>query len=234
MTRSGRIRDAGRMRAATQRILAITFSALLVTTACSSTSDTTPPATTATNPTTTTTSEAPTTTSALATTTEAPPDTTEPVPTTTTPPPATNPGDPNWVEIVQELLVTLHSINEKPVASRIDEFCLPGENDCQSTFGQDIQAFIDNGWHTQGVPDPIVLTAELTSTAEDLPVDEAFWVLIRATTAPEDLTDAAIVDENGEVVLNIVGAEPNGAESLDIYLVQGAGGWRVLSIPPPE
>ena len=234
------------MPSPTRRILSAALGAAFLMSACSSGDDDAAPSTTdapvttpvpetiaatTTDPTTTTT--APTTTAAT-TTTVAPTTiaTTTTSPTTTTPPPTTNPGDPDWVEITQGLLETLHDINEEPDADRIAEFCLAGENGCQSTQGDGIRTFVQNGWRTVGVPHPVVLSRGARGHGGGRSRGGRLVGQLRVRTAPEDLSDAEIVDSADEVVFEVTGTGEE--ETLDVYLVQTPEGWRVLGLGTAE
>ena len=253
MTRDGRIRDAGRMRAATRGILTITFSSLLVTTACSSTSDTATPATTAASPTTTTnptnttaatepsttttsaaTEPSTTTTSTPTTTetptiTEAPPSTTESTPTTT--PPATNPDDPNWLEIVQALVELQHELREAPDSARIEEYCVGGENTCNAMQGDEIRNLESEGWRVDGAPEPEVLSVRVIQTADGAPPLDALWVLLEVETVRPDQTGVTIVDETGAVVFNLTNTGDSPTIFANFMVTSGGtNSWRVLAI----
>ena len=228
------------MRPTTRRILTATISAVVLLSACSSgddeadatstteaTTTTAAPETTAAA--TTSTTAAPTTTEATSTTstTEAT-ITTQPATTTTPPPPTTNPGDPNWLEITQGLLSTLNDLRANPDLGRIGEYCVAGENSCQSLHGTEVQRLVEENWRVVGLDNPVVTRAEVIEVATDLP-DAARWHQVRVTTEPQDLSEARIVDSSGETVFQLTRDEDAPPERLDLVLLNTPDGWRVLA-----
>ena len=192
-------------------------------------------ATTTTTEATTTTTEAPPTTPAPTTTptTEPAPTTTEPTPTTTNPPPTTNPGDPDWVEITQELLDTLYELRADPDVDRIEEFCLGGENPCQEVQGNEITQLENEGWVVVGMQNPTVIRAELIDSTDGVP-DIARQYVVQVEIEPEDLSEAAIVDADGTVISKIEADPDNPAEVLNMLLLRAGPDWRVLGISGPS
>ncbi|MCB0969389.1 MAG: hypothetical protein KDB37_21345 [Ilumatobacter sp.] len=192
-----------------------------------SVSTTTPETTTA--PSTTT---APTTTTTEAPTTTATPTTTEPPPTTTEPPPTTNPGDPDWLTIAQDLLNTLYELRADPDVDRIEEFCLGGENPCQEIQGNEITQLENEGWVVVGMENPTVIRAELLNSTEGVP-EIARQYLVQVEIEPEDLSAAAIVDGDGNVISTIEADPDNPAEVLNMLLMKAGPDWRVVGISGP-
>ena len=227
------------MRPTTRRILTATISAALLVTACSLGDDEAAPTTTesvsTTTPETTTapsTTTAPTTTTTEAPTTTATPTTTEPPPTTTEPPPTTNPGDPDWLTIAQDLLNTLYELRADPDVDRIEEFCLGGENPCQEIQGNEITQLENEGWVVVGMENPTVIRAELLNSTEGVP-EIARQYLVQVEIEPEDLSAAAIVDGDGNVISTIEADPDNPAEVLNMLLMKAGPDWRVVGISGP-
>jgi hypothetical protein len=240
------------MPSPTRRILSAAVGAALLMSACSSDDDaapattdspvsttapeltTTTTATTTSAPTTTTTA-APTTTAETTTTTAAPTTvaTTTTTPPTTSPPPSTNPGDPNWVEIVQGLLATYNEIQANPDIDRIAEFCLGGENPCQDMQGAEVRQFVEDGWRVEGVPTPTVLRAEVIDSIDELPEPIRQYVL-RVQTEAGDLTEAAVVSVDGEKLFDIENDPGQTVRTFNIRLQRVGDEWRVLGIASVE
>ncbi|MCB0969164.1 MAG: hypothetical protein KDB37_20220 [Ilumatobacter sp.] len=225
------------MRPTTRRILTATISAALLVTACSSGDDEAAPTTTESAPTTTSeTTTAPSTTAPSTTTTEAPtttasPTTTEPPSTTTEPPPTTNPGDPDWLTIVQDLVTLQHELRAAPESARLNEFCVAGESTCEAVQGEEIRRLEEEGWRVVGQPQPEVLSARVVETANGDPPSEALWVLLEVVSVRQDQTGALIVDEDNNTVFEL----SNTGDSPTIkakFLLSGGGtsNWRVMAI----
>jgi hypothetical protein len=233
-----------------RRIMSAAVGAALLLSACSSGDDDTAPATTDTPASTTlrttttaatttaapTTTESPTTTEA-ATTTSAPSTTTIATttssPTTTTIPPTTNPGDPDWVQIVQGLLATYNEIQANPDVDRIAEFCLGGENLCQDTQGAEVRQFVEDGWRVEGVPTPTVVRAELIDSIDELPEPIRQYVL-KVQTEVGDLSEAAVVALDGEKIFDIESDPDQAVRTFNIRLQTVGDEWRVLGITSVE
>ena len=183
-----------------------------LTTVATEPTSTEPSVTTEPDVTTTTATPAPTTTTTLADTTA-----------------TTQPGDPDWVAIVQGLLDVLVELQGAPDAARVTEFCFDAENDCQNIQGEAIRQYDEEGWRTLDFPSEVVLSAELSATQGDQPLDEAGFVVVLVTTGPQDFSNTRVVDSSGELVFTM-NADGDGGRGQWLLARNDAGAWRVISI----
>ena len=88
----------------------------------------------------------------------------------------------------------------------------------------------EDGWHTEGIPEPVIIAAEVVGTDGDLPVSEARFVTVRRTQAPRDFQDARMIGPNGEVMFEIESTTEGEVSVADWTLVRTEAGWRVVQI----
>ena len=214
--------------------------ALAASTGCSGDDDTaestqtpsTPPPTdvdaTSTVPTTTT---APSTTSTS--TTSQPTTTTAPSTTSTSPPTTaatTVSGEPDWFEIVSDLSSTLDEVTSDPDPSRIGEFAAL-DGTWASIGGSGIRNMHEAGQRIVGLEPTEVVSVDFEGTLDDRPVAEAGLVTLRVTTAAPDLSDAHVVDADGEIVYDLTNeTEPGDLREGIWILVRTEDGWRIEDI----
>lgn len=193
-----------------------------VPTTTSSTSSTTTTTTLSTSLTTTTI----TTTSSTSSTT-----TTEPVESSTTERPATTvSGEPDWFEIVTDLRAIMDEISANPDPSRIPEVAVVG-GEWDTVTGSGIRNTFERGERIIGLEPTDVVSAELADIVGDVPLEEATSVLVNVTIEARDLSNAQLVDSNGEVVFDLVNdSEPGDLSTSTWVLNRTDDGWRVAAI----
>lgn len=143
--------------------------------------------------------------------------------------PTTDPDEFDWVAIVQELSDVLVELQGAPDPTRVTEFCFDSENDCQNVQGEAIRQFAAEGWRAIDFPRSQILSAELNSTADDLPPSEAPFVVILVDKGAADFSAARVVDADGELVFEIT-SDGAGGRSNWILSRNASQRWRVVSI----
>lgn len=152
-------------------------------------------------------------------------------PDTTTTPAGAEP-EPDWAEIVHELLVTQFELQSAPDLDRISDLCSE-PSPCLNT--SDIAGLVNNGQRLVGGAAPAQPdSALLIDTSEDQPWDVATYSILRVTRTIEEVPEgAAIVDADDNVVFNVTlspDSEP-GAQTESVWTVTRATGeWRLFEI----
>ena len=220
------------------RIPALVVSIALVLAACSSddtpeTTDTTTPDTTVT-PTSiddTTTTDPPATTATVPTTD--PPTTTSAPPTTA--PPATTDAAGNHGARRTRLARRSSPNSErswtKSSTIRIRHGFLKSPSKEASgtpSTGSAIRNSFERGERTIGLEPTTVVSAEFNGTLDDVPLDEARAVSVKVVIEAQDLSNAQIVDSEGNVVFDLVNDNEPGELLTGFWLLARTDdGWRV-------
>ena len=232
--------------AMSRRLTAVFLMSSLLLTACSGDDDAAatsttfaPPRTNPPLPTTTATTTAESTSTTAVTTTEVDTTTDPSVPhstSTTTETVASEPTtaasvvvEPNWQEIIQRLVLVFEELQRRPDAERVEEFCAGGENECQDVQGEAIRQFAAEGWHAVDYPATPVVSATLSATADDAPVESAAFVIVLVSTEIPSFEAARVVDDSGELVFDIKSSGGSGQANW-LLTRSDDGAWRVLSI----
>ena len=140
----------------------------------------------------------------------------------------TQPGEPDWVAIVQGLYDTLDDINADPSIERIDEFCVDVESPCRDEQGAQIEALVRDGWRVVDVPRTEVVAASLNFTADEEPPLVSTLVAVDVELGPP--TDGGrILDSDGNLLFEIV-VEPSDGRETWFMRHLGGGEWRVFEI----
>ena len=120
----------------------------------------------------------------------------------------------------------------KPSLQRTQGGSLGGENPCQEIQGNEITQLENEGWVVVGMENPTVIRAELLNSTEGVP-EIARQYLVQVEIEPEDLSAAAIVDGDGNVISTIEADPDNPAEVLNMLLMKAGPDWRVVGISGP-
>ena len=134
---------------------------------------------------------------------------------------------------MQDLLTTYNDIQANPDVDRIEEFCLGGENPCQDEQGEEVRRFVEDGWRAVGVPVPTVLRAELIDSTDELPQAIRQYV-VRVETQDGDLSEAAVVDINGNKLFDIASDPDQQRRTFNVRLISVGNGWRVIGTASVE
>lgn len=209
------------------------------TTTTQASSTTSAVATTAPPTTTASTTEAPTTTTAASPPTTTVP-TTEPPLTTDTPPPSgpptsypfplTESGQPDWVPIVQELLVTGTGLSLEPDVNRITDYCLEN-SDCYVDWLAYIDNLIADDAHAEGLVPDRVLSVEIGQAQGDRdPIETGAAVLTAHVEVVGNEEGARVADSNGDTLYVITReAQPGDVVTMSYFLgLDLQYEWRVV------
>ena len=117
-----------------------------------------------------------------------------------------------------------------PDPSRIPEVAIPGDPwDVEA--GGAIRNSFERGEHTIGVAPIKVIEVELESAFGDQSIQETTAVVLKVVTEAPDLSNAQIVDRDGNVVFDLVNDDEPGTLSTSRWvLVNTASGWRISEI----
>lgn len=139
-------------------------------------------------------------------------------------------SDRDWLEIVSKLSLTLDEITINPDPSRIGEVAAL-DGTWATVGGSGIRNMHEAGQRIVGLEPTEVVSVELEGTLDDLPVAEAGLVTLRVTTAAPDLSDAHVVDADGEVIYDLTNETEPGQLREGIWiLVRTDNGWRIEDI----
>ncbi|MDW3212642.1 MAG: hypothetical protein R8G01_01490 [Ilumatobacteraceae bacterium] len=173
---------------------------------------------------------APATTEPTTPTTPATSPTTTSGPPTSYPFPITDEGQPDWVLIAQELLVTGTGLSLEPDVDRITEYCLEN-SDCYVDWLAYIENLIADDAHAEGlVPDRVVSVEIGQAQGDRDPIETGAVVLTAQVEVVGNEEGARVADSNGNTLYVITReAQPGDVVEMSYFLgLNPENEWRVV------